>query len=48
MCGLLLAHDEADGRRFELAPGAAEALTDESSLAYLGAAAALSSPPPPA
>jgi SAM-dependent methyltransferase len=37
VCGLLVAHEEADGRRFELAPGAAEALTDESSLAYLGA-----------
>ncbi len=37
VCGLLLAHDEPDGRRFELAPGAAEALTDETSLAYLGA-----------
>jgi len=35
-CGLLVSHDELDGRRFELAAGAAEALTDESSLAYLG------------
>jgi SAM-dependent methyltransferase len=36
VCGLLVAHDEVDERRFELTPGAAEALTDESSLAYLG------------
>lgn len=35
VCGLLVAREEADGRRFELARGAAEALTDETSLAYL-------------
>jgi len=38
VCGLLVAHSrstEPDGRRYELAPGAAEALTDESSLSYL-------------
>jgi 2-polyprenyl-3-methyl-5-hydroxy-6-metoxy-1,4-benzoquinol methylase len=39
VCGILLAHDGVDtdgGRRFEIPAGAAEALTDESSLAYLG------------
>ncbi len=38
VCGLLVAHahgTEPGGRRYELAPGAAEALTDESSLSYL-------------
>jgi predicted O-methyltransferase YrrM len=37
VCGILVAHEEAGGRRFELPAGAAEALTDETSLAYLGA-----------
>ena len=40
VCGILLAHDADDrqdgGRRFELPAAAAEALTDETSLAYLG------------
>jgi SAM-dependent methyltransferase len=37
VCGILTSH-EADGpRRFELTAGAAEALTDESSLNYMGA-----------
>jgi predicted O-methyltransferase YrrM len=36
VCGLLIAHQEDDARRYELPAGAAEALTDETSLAYLG------------
>ena len=36
VCGILLAHDEAGERRFELPAGAAEVLTDESSLVFLG------------
>jgi SAM-dependent methyltransferase len=42
VCGILLAHEPDDpddavgGRRFELSAGAAEVLTDETSLAYLG------------
>ncbi len=38
MCGLLVAHSRSTGpdrRRYGLAPGAAEALTHESSLSYL-------------
>jgi SAM-dependent methyltransferase len=41
VCGILVAHDEPGGRRFELPAGAAEALTDETSLAYLGPMARL-------
>jgi len=37
VCGILVAHQEQEGRRYELPAGAAEALTDETSLAYLGA-----------
>ena len=36
VCGILVAHQEDDVRRYELPAGAAEALTDETSLAYLG------------
>ena len=34
--GILVAHEEEAGRRYELPPGTAEALTDETSLAYVG------------
>ncbi len=37
VCGILVAHPEEGVRRYELPPGAAEALTDETSLSYLGA-----------
>ena len=36
VCGILVAREEAAGRRYELPAGAAEALTDETSLSYLG------------
>jgi SAM-dependent methyltransferase len=36
VCGIMRAHQESEGRRYELPSGAAEALTDESSLSYLG------------
>jgi len=35
VCGLLVAHDVESDRRYELPPGAAEALTDESSVNHL-------------
>jgi len=37
VCGILVANAEEGGRRYELPAGAAEALTDETSLSYLGA-----------
>ena len=36
VCGILVAHEEETERRYELPPGTAEALTDETSLAYVG------------
>jgi len=36
VCGILVAHEEETERRYGLPPGTAEALTDETSLAYVG------------